>query len=232
LHKESYIQEYKLPDAVLMQESINPSVLHFAQDEGKSYRYLVWRPDKIYIVLGNSNQVEEAVFLERAIKDEVPILKRPTGGQSVVLSPQMVVVSTAKKGRQQMFSRKYLLMYNGRIIEALKQIGICDLEMQGISDITLRGQKIAGSAMYRNIEMVFFHAVLNVAESAHLIERYLRYPPITPQYRAGRTHLEFITSLRTQGFAVSFEETLDSIKKQMEVPLEEFCKKTGDAPNF
>ncbi|MCK7539718.1 MAG: hypothetical protein MZV63_56820 [Marinilabiliales bacterium] len=44
-----------------------------------------------------------------------------------------------------------------------------------------------------------YHAVLNLGEGTDVFERYLRHPRREPDYRQGRLHSEFVTSLEGGG---------------------------------
>ena len=47
---------------------------------------------------------------------------------------------------------------------------------------------------------LIYHAVLNVSEDPGLFEKYLRHPGREPGYRTGRSHSEFVTSLKAEGY--------------------------------
>lgn len=53
-----------------------------------------------------------------------------------------------------------------------------------------------------------YNAVLNVAEDPKLFERYLHHPKREPNYRAGRSHSESVTSLRAEGYDFREEELI------------------------
>ena len=56
--------------------------------------FLIWQPDKTYIILGRSNRVaEDSVHLARAVENGIAIYKRPSGGEAVILSPNTLVIS-------------------------------------------------------------------------------------------------------------------------------------------
>ena len=71
--------------------------------------------------------------------------------------------------------------------------------------------------MYKRKDTLFYHAVLNFAVPASLIERYLRHPSKEPDYRAGRSHSEFVTSLQENGYA----ETIQYLKEQLAIGFSE-----------
>jgi len=71
---------YPLPDKKLLETSSLPS-------------FFTWIPDQVYVVLGRSNQPETSVYLDRIKQDEVTLIKRPSGGEAVVLTPSMIVIA-------------------------------------------------------------------------------------------------------------------------------------------
>ncbi|UCH94219.1 MAG: lipoate--protein ligase family protein [Candidatus Aminicenantes bacterium] len=188
------IKQYDLPDVELLENSTS------------TYRYMIWEPEYLCIVLGQSNQPDQSVYAERAAVDGVPVYKRPSGGETVVLSPKTLVISILKREIGLRSPRLYFSAYNEKIIQALRGLGVKNLSAKGISDICIGDQKILGSSIYRDKDRVFYHGVLNRAESVDLIERYLKHPLREPEYRDGRSHRDFVTSLVQQGYRFTSEE--------------------------
>jgi lipoate-protein ligase A len=199
------IKPYDLPDQELL------------EDNSSTYRYMVWEPGFLCIVLGQSNRLYESVYVERAAVDGVPVYKRASGGETVVLSPGTLVVSILKRGDGLRSPRLYFNAYNEKIMQALRGLGIKNLSANGISDICIGNQKILGSSIYRNKDRVFYHGVLNRAESVEIIERYLKHPLREPGYRDGRSHRDFVTSLAQKGYQFTGKEIrsvlLEELKK-------------------
>jgi lipoate-protein ligase A len=182
------ITPYDLPDVELL------------EDNTSTYRFMVWEPGFLCIVLGQSNQLDQSVYVEPAAVDSVPVYKRPSGGETVVLSTGTLVVSILKRGDGLRSPRLYFNAYNEKIIQALRGLGVKNLSNNGISDICIGEKKILGSSIYRNKDRVLYHGVLNRAESVDIIERYLKHPLREPDYRDGRSHKDFVTSLVKQGY--------------------------------
>jgi lipoate-protein ligase A len=150
--------------------------------------------------------LEQSVYIENAGADGVPVYKRPSGGETVVLSPKTLVISVLKQGDRFKSPTLYFKNCSEKIIRALHTLGIRDLKADGISDICIGNKKILGSSIYRNKDRVLYHAVLNRAESAGTIERYLKHPVREPEYRNGRLHRDFVTSLVEEGYRFTAEE--------------------------
>ncbi len=179
------------------------------------YAFMVWRPERIFIIIGRSNSPETSLYVDRILTDDIPVLQRPSGGEAVILTPRTLVISAVRREGNQLASLRYFRHYNGLIIAALESLGVEGLGQSGISDIALAGRKILGSSMYRNRERVFYHAVLNVAEECTLMERYLRFPVRQPDYRRNRSHDEFVTSLYQAGYHLGFDRLTAAIKERL-----------------
>ncbi len=188
------IQDYNLVD----NELLTP--------DDSAGRFLLWVPARTCVVIGSGSKSELELNAETIDMDNVPVYKRRTGGCSVVLSPEMWCLSCALYGRKQIQSKDYFVLFNKAVCDAFARVGVPGLSHRGISDIALGEKKIAGTAIYRNRDLVFYHAVINIAGDVNLISRYLLQPPREPDYRGGRSHREFVTSLGEAGFAPMREE--------------------------
>lgn len=175
---------------------------------------MVWVPERTVIVLGQSNEAESAVWTEKADADGIAVIKRPSGGQTVILTPKTVVISVRLISEKLENPRVYFKRVNDIILAALRGMGIENLGQKGISDITIGEKKILGSSIYRKKNMVFYHAVLNVAESPEFIGKYLKHPSREPDYRAGRRHEEFVTSLAASDYPFSCQEVRSKIENE------------------
>lgn len=184
---------YSLPDSRLLTSPLLPAME-------------LWQPDQVYVVLGRSNQPESSVFMDRVVADDVVLLKRPSGGESVVLTPATLVVAFADSLERFPVARQFFAFCNSVLLDAFAGVGIEGLSQRGISDISQNGMKIVGSSMYKGSDRLFYHAVINVAELPGTIAWYLKHPSREPDYRVGRRHEDFIISLRQLGFRGSFEE--------------------------
>lgn len=198
------VLEYNLPDV--------------AVKLGKPDKKLfVWQPSETYIVLGRSNNAEESLISDTVSKDKITVLQRPSGGETVLLSPQMLVMAALIPIVPQIKSRDYFVACNNVIMNVLSKLGVEHLSTKGISDISIGLKKIVGSAIYRSQEAVFYHAVLNVNEDINLIGKYLKHPKREPDYRLGRTHSEFVTSLWEQNYRIDIERIKTELENKVVV---------------
>lgn len=173
---------YDLPDMAIL-NSEAPAEVH------------VWQPDRTYLVLGQSNRTDTSLFTEKVMADNIPVYKRPSGGETVILSPNMLVIAVSFKELRLQNPAVYFKKINDTIISVLAENGFAGLSQKGISDISRGPKKVLGSSIYRKPGRVFYHAVLNVAEDPGVIAKYIRHPQKEPDYRQGRAHEDFVTSL-------------------------------------
>ena len=195
--------DYNLPDIQLLKDN-------------NSKQFLIWRPDKMYIILGASNRADEALFLDNVRQDALTVMKRPSGGQTVMLTPNNLVIAAVFSDQQVMKPKDVFSMLNKLIISGIEEAGMADLSQRGISDIAIAGKKILGSSIYKNKDKLLYHAVLNLGEPASTFERYLRHPTREPDYRKGRNHAEFVTSLREKGYSQSYTHIEDILTHTFE----------------
>lgn len=184
--------------------------------EASTNAFLVWQPSETVIVLGQSNQAETAVHTGLAEQDGIPVYKRHSGGQTVILTPKTLVISVRLISEKLDNPQVYFKRINKAIIIALANLGISDLTEKGISDIALGDKKILGSSIYRKKSMVFYHAVLNISETPGFIGRYLKHPVREPDYRTGRKHEDFVTSIHLAGYPLAVGTIREAITNQLD----------------
>lgn len=202
------IRPYDLDDAVLF--------------SGKGNGMLVWQPAGTLIVLGQSNTPEMSLIYENVEADNIPVTKRPTGGEAVVLTPRMAVITVAREFREMTSSQDFFRVINGMMLDALSDLGVKNYGTKGISDITIGDRKILGSSMHRRENRLVYHGVLNISEDPGIFERYLRHPRREPDYRLNRKHGDFVTSLKNEGYNIEYKDIADILNsyENFIVPLD------------
>jgi lipoate-protein ligase A len=194
------IQPYDLADAML------PLSLDDGPTPAGGDRPVAWTvfaPRTTAVVLGKSNDPEGEVRLDHVRADGVALLRRPSGGHTVLLTPRTAVAAIAEGGRPLLDPARHFGRFCAILIRALERLGVRDLALKGTSDLAVGDRKIVGSSIYLSSRYAFFHAVVNLSEDPGLIARYLRMPPREPDYRRGRSHAEFVTSLAAEGHDIA-----------------------------
>lgn len=206
----SIIKKYVLPDLSLIEKSkINSS-------------FKIFIPKSTIVVLGKSSKYNEELKLKNICKDEILVTRRKTGGCSVVLTPNMFVISLVLQNNTYINTINYFSLFNNLVIKSLNRIGIKSVKKNGISDLSIDNFKIAGSAIYKNKNMVFFHIVINNSENANTFEKYLKFPPRTPEYRMHRAHIDFVKPLKYFGREIDVSQLKFIFKKEWKIFLNKY----------
>jgi len=163
----------------------------------------VWRNEPC-VVLGANRKVESDVDLGRMRLDDLPLVRRHSGGGTVYhdlnnYNLSLILRIDETEGAQTIPSS--IELFCGWIIAVLEGIGLKG-EKTGISDVSVNSLKISGHAQARRRGVVLHHATVLNRVDLKTMERYLRVPP----ERAGIEHRDFVTSLKKLGKPLSFAD--------------------------
>jgi lipoate-protein ligase A len=162
-------------------------------------RARVWEPRAPLVVLGRSNDAARECDLDACRELGVPVIQRRGGGGTVLLAPGMVVLTLAGPVGASLAARPVFERVNAWIAGALAALGVADLRPAGISDLCLGERKVLGCSLAIRRGWAQYQGSLLVEGDLERIERCLRHPSREPAYRAGRSHGEFLTTLRREG---------------------------------
>jgi len=181
----------------------------------------VWEPPGAAVVLGRSNAAEREARPEVCERDGVPVLRRLGGGGAVVLGPGCLVVSLAKLVEESLVIGPYMEKAVGILAEAIHRVAGVPAEPRGTGDLCVGDRKILGSSVFRRRRVFFYQASLLVSMDLVLVDKYLRHPTREPEYRRGRPHREFLTTLRAAGCEAPMRELTAGIELEVSRRLEE-----------
>lgn len=190
-----HLLDLTLPDAAV-NLALDEALLLRAEDGGPEVlRFWEWPGPAV--VLGAGGRLAEDVHEEACRADGVPILRRASGGGTVLLGPGCLLFTLvlaydrAPELAEITPSYCYIL---GKLRSALAPFA-ADVQCAGTSDLAVAGRKVSGNAQQRKRRHVLHHGSLLYAFDRSLVGRYLRQPARQPEYRRGRGHDEFLTNL-------------------------------------
>ena len=161
----------------------------------------IWHWPMPAVVLGSGGKLADDVREEVCRAESVPIARRSSGGGTVMLGRgcliYTLVLSYQRDPELTQIGSSYRFIL-GRIGKALGE-GIGTVERAGISDLILSGRKFSGTAQQRKRAFLLHHGTLLHDFDLPTISHYLHEPPLQPEYRAGRGHLEFVCNLPLEG---------------------------------
>jgi lipoate-protein ligase A len=165
--------------------------------------FQLWEPRDVWVVLGRSSDPQKEVRLDLCHADGVPVLRRRGGGASVVLGPRMIVTSIGIPAPFRNSPVEELRFWTLEQARALDSLGVLGTAIRGTSDLCIGDRKILGSTLYRSRAAAPYQSSLLVDFHLDLLSLYLLMPPRMPDYRRGRPHTDFVTTLKEQGHALS-----------------------------
>ncbi|WP_153556000.1 lipoate--protein ligase family protein [Roseimaritima sediminicola] len=170
-------------------------------DEGPPVLRL-WQFRTPTVILGRGSRIADEVDLTFCQQHGIPVLRRCSGGASVVGGPTCLMYSLVIDLRAQPQLRKldnvhpYVMQ---RVLLAvqrsLPEIAAERLRFQGTCDLTLDDCKFSGNSLRMARNHSLYHGTLLLDADLDLVAGCLATAPRQPDYRQGRSHRQFITNL-------------------------------------
>jgi lipoate-protein ligase A len=170
-----------------------------------------WEAKFPFIVLGYANKFQQEVNLDICKRQNIPVLRRISGGGTVLQGPGCLSYALILKIPSTGLLST-VVGTNQYIMERMKQIlqPLCPeaIQVQGTTDLTIGNRKFSGNSQRRRKSHLLFHGTILYAAQWDLIESVLLLPGKQPEYRKQRTHREFMTD-----FPATKEDIIKAIRK-------------------
>ena len=157
----------------------------------------IWESPSYFVVLGLSKKADVDVHEAQCKQDNIPILKRCSGGGTVLQGPGcfnygfILPMSFHADLASLHNTTTYILHTVQRILEPK----VPDCALMGISDLAINHVKFSGNAQRRLKHALLFHGTILYNMDLGLVSKYLKEPPVQPDYRNKRPHQRFIQNL-------------------------------------
>ncbi|RAP32174.1 lipoate--protein ligase family protein [Candidatus Marinamargulisbacteria bacterium SCGC AG-439-L15] len=170
-----------------------------------------WESSTYFVVLGSGNKAHEEAHEPLCEKESIPILKRCSGGGTVLQGPGCMNYALILpfsyhpdlKGIKT--SNSYIMQKNA---DAFSTCLNTTVEVKGYTDLAINNIKFSGNAQRRLKSHLLFHGTILYNFDLSKIETYLKSPPRQPEYRQNRSHLDFVRNI-----AVSQKDIKDTLIK-------------------
>jgi lipoate-protein ligase A len=159
----------------------------------------LWEWPRPAVILGAACRLAADVSETACLADGVPILRRSSGGGTVLLGSGCLVFSLVLSYDRSPLLREIRSSYCyilGLLRDALADL-LPGIACAGTSDLAADGLKFSGNAQQRKRNHVLHHGTLLYAFDLEMMNRYLRMPARQPDYRSGREHGAFVRNLPT-----------------------------------
>src|SRR4051812_20920887 len=155
-----------------------------------------WESADYFVALGYANKASSEVDLEACRERGVPVLRRCSGGGTVLQGPGCLNYSLVLKidgPLQSITETNCYVMQRNR--DALQPLVKQKIEIRGTTDLTIGDLKFSGNAQRRRRNFLLFHGSFLLQFDLELMVQLLKFPSRQPDYRANRAHTEFLTQL-------------------------------------
>jgi lipoate-protein ligase A len=178
--------------------ALDEALLEEAEQASEALETLrFWESTTPMIVLGRSSRPEVEVYAEACQRDGVPVLRRTSGGATIITGPgclmyALVLSYTRRPALRAVDVAHHVVL--DTLVAALRPL-VWELRCQGISDLALDARKCSGNSVRCRRQHLLYHGTLLYRFPLASVEKYLRMPPREPQYRGGRSHDAFLANL-------------------------------------
>lgn len=160
-------------------------------------RMRLWEADTYAVVLGRSSKVDEEVDVQECRRRDIPIFRRSSGGATVVIGPgclmYALLLSHQLRPECQAIQQTHQLVME-KWLTAFTRLNL-EVQFKGTCDLTYQDRKFSGNSLRCKRAYTMYHGTILYQFDLDLIQTILKTPPRRPEYRADRSHADFVTNL-------------------------------------
>ncbi|MBI4372420.1 MAG: lipoate--protein ligase family protein, partial [Candidatus Omnitrophica bacterium] len=149
-------------------------------EEGNGHEVLrFWEPRDYFIVVGYSGKIHSEVNLSACKAKNIPILRRPSGGGTVVQGPGclnfslILEIGESKPLANITETNCFIMRQHQKALESVVEKGI---RIEGFSDLACGTLKFSGSAQRRRRRFILFHGTFLLDFDISIIQKLLPIP--------------------------------------------------------
>lgn len=156
-----------------------------------------WEPASPFVVIGRSNHIATEVNEDRCLAENIPILRRTSGGGAVVMGPGCLAYALAlpltadlKACGVSAVTRAVMETIAGGLNQLIPGTMVC-----GVSDLVAEDRKFSGNAQRWQRQAFLHHGTVLYNFPLGQVEDLLKSPTRQPDYRSNRLHRDFIANV-------------------------------------
>ena len=196
------------------QLAFDEAMLMSAEEANQGEALRVWEFESPTVIAGRSTRLELEIDLAFCERAGVDVLRRCSGGASVVGGPgclmYSIVLSTIQNPalRKIDYAHQYVM---SRVLNALQE-HVPNVELCGICDLAWNERKCSGNSLRVHRDHLLYHGTILYNYDLRFLHRCLKFAPRQPEYRQGRDHFDFVTNVPVDplGFVKSLRIQFDA----------------------
>jgi lipoate-protein ligase A len=180
--------------------ALDEALLDSVDDDSASPEMLrLWECPEYAVVLGRSCKAAEEAEWRECAAEGVPVLRRTSGGGTVVIGPGCLMyslrLSYALRPHLRLLDQAHREVLNTTAMAINRSVRNVSVQPQGTSDLAIGGLKVSGNSLRCKRNFLLYHGTLLYKFDLARVARWLKPPPREPDYREHRPHGEFVTNL-------------------------------------
>jgi lipoate---protein ligase len=175
------------------------ALLDACEENGGEEILRFWEAREKFVVVGYANKIATEVNVENCGAKKIPILRRCSGGGTVLQGTGCLNYSLVLKIVENSplasisNANKFIMERNRAAIETL--LPESKIYVSGHTDLALGGLKFSGNSQRRKKNFLLFHGTFLLNFDLALVGEFLRMPSFQPDYRASRIHDDFLVNI-------------------------------------
>ena len=172
-------------------------LLNQAESGARGATLRFWESPVYFVALGYTNRAETEANLPACRAAKVPITRRVSGGGTVLQGPgclNYALVHRIAPGETLNVEATNKLVMETQRAALEKLLGV-PVAVAGHTDLVTGNLKFSGNAQRRKSRYFLFHGTILLDFDLDLVQQFLRPPSKEPNYRARRSHRDFIRNL-------------------------------------
>ncbi len=202
-----------------------------AEAIGETLRF--WESPDYFVVVGYGNSVITEVNQDACAAKGIAILRRCSGGGTVVQGPGCLNYSLVLKIKEGgpliniTSANRFIMEKNRAALEKLLQRPVA---VRGHTDLAIDGIKFSGNAQRRKKHTLLFHGAVLLNFNLALISELLPMPSKEPDYRLSRAHKDFLANLAIPAALIkaALREAWAATEPLTDIPRETMASLAGD----
>ena len=187
-----------------------------------------WESPELFVVVGYANKVATEVNVAACEARKIPILRRCSGGGTVVQGPgclnYTLVLPITRDGPLHSIAvaNQFIMRRNRAAIESAIRHSSSAIAIRGHTDLAIGGRKFSGNSQRRRKHFLLFHGTFLLHFDLALIGDLLQMPSKQPDYRESRHHADFLTNINVSAekVKVALQNAWDAGTPLINPPLE------------
>jgi lipoate-protein ligase A len=161
----------------------------------------LWESLEPFVVVGYANKVATEVNMAACEARKIPILRRCSGGGTVVQGPgclnYTLILPITQDGPLHSIpvANQFIMRRNRAAIESATGNRQSAIAIRGHTDLAVGERKFSGNSQRRRKHFLLFHGTYLLRFDLALIGGLLRMPSKEPDYRESRQHADFLTNI-------------------------------------